>query len=87
MCFILASFEQCNALTTKAAWGHTANEMDEGSWAILNGASSSLVKDGKALVMLVRMTRLDDLGLAQLCFPDVDWGTEGGAEGAAREEF
>ncbi|KIK68121.1 hypothetical protein GYMLUDRAFT_36954 [Collybiopsis luxurians FD-317 M1] len=79
MCFILASVTQCDPRTTKAAWGHTANEIDDQAWAILNGASS-LVKDAqteseaKALVMLIRMTRLDDLGLAQLCFPDVNWG-------------
>lgn len=76
MCFILASFNQCDPRTTKAAWGHTAEEIDDASWAILNGASSLLVSDqdaANALVMLVRMTRLDDLGLTQLCFPDMNW--------------
>ncbi|KAJ4498724.1 hypothetical protein C8R41DRAFT_123689 [Lentinula lateritia] len=79
MCFILASFNQCDPRTTKAAWGHTVNEINDESWAVLNGGSSLLLKDGpgqnaaKALVMIVRMTRLDDLGLAQLCFPDVNW--------------
>ncbi|KAJ3818803.1 hypothetical protein F5880DRAFT_1490764 [Lentinula raphanica] len=79
MCFILASFNQCDPRTTKAAWGHTAHEIDDESWAILNGSSALLFGEGssqnvaKALVMIVRMTRLDDLGLAQLCFPDVNW--------------
>ncbi|GAW05361.1 hypothetical protein LENED_007212 [Lentinula edodes] len=63
MCFILASFNQCDPRTTKAAWGHTANEINDESWAVLNGGSSLLLKDGpgqnaaKALVMIVRMTR------------------------------
>ncbi|KAJ4478132.1 hypothetical protein J3R30DRAFT_3479680 [Lentinula aciculospora] len=76
MCFILASFNQCDPRTTKAAWGHTANEIDDASWAILNGGTPLLLKGqnaAQALVMIVRMTRLDDLGLAQLCFPDVNW--------------
>ncbi|KAF9075781.1 hypothetical protein BDP27DRAFT_1211948 [Rhodocollybia butyracea] len=77
LCFILASFNQCDPRTTKAAWGHTANEMDDASWEVLNGASYLLASEGqdavKALVMIVRMTRLEDLGLAQLCFPDVNW--------------
>lgn len=85
MCFILASFNQCDPRTTKAAWGHTADEMDDASWAILNGASSLLVNNQdvatrtNALVTLVRITRLDLAeGLAQLCFPDINWKEEVG---------
>ncbi|THV02658.1 hypothetical protein K435DRAFT_749049 [Dendrothele bispora CBS 962.96] len=80
MCFILASFNQCDPRGTKASWGHTADEMDDESWAVLNDCSTlpSPPTEGeslaKSLVMLVRMTRLPDLGLAQLCFPDVEWG-------------
>ncbi|KAF5389123.1 hypothetical protein D9757_004919 [Collybiopsis confluens] len=78
MCFIVASFSQCDPTTTKSTWGHTADEMDDASWAVLNGASAMRLAEteyedrGKVLLMLIRMTRLDDLGLAQLCFPDVN---------------
>ncbi|KAJ3985873.1 hypothetical protein F5890DRAFT_1572633 [Lentinula detonsa] len=81
-----SSFNQCDPRTTKAAWGHTADEIDDGSWTILNGGSPLILKEGpgqnvaKALVMIVRMTRLDDLGLAQLCFPDVNWEVSNGSK-------
>ncbi|KAF5361420.1 hypothetical protein D9758_006214 [Tetrapyrgos nigripes] len=82
MCFILSSFNQFDPRGTVSAWGHTVEEIDDESWAALNDCSSlgpSTSGDGqnkdeslaKSLVMLVRMTRLPDLGLAQLCFPDV----------------
>ncbi|KAJ3736333.1 hypothetical protein DFJ43DRAFT_989400 [Lentinula guzmanii] len=92
MCFILASFNQCDPRTTKAAWGHSADEIDDESWTILNGGSPLILKEGpgqnvaKALVMIVRMTRLDDLGLAQLCFPDVNWEGSNGSKEDLREE-
>ncbi|KAK7443571.1 hypothetical protein VKT23_015744 [Stygiomarasmius scandens] len=82
ICFILASFNQFDPRGTKAAWGHTAEEIDEESWAVLNDRSAMPSGEGqsiaRSLAMLVRMTRLPDLGLAQLCFPEVDW--EGGEE-------
>jgi hypothetical protein len=68
----MASFNYPTAI--KSAWGKMADEMDETTWDLLNipvdgGAQSD---ESRALGMLVRMTRLDDLGLAQLCFgPDV----------------
>ncbi len=54
----------------KSAWGATADEMDESTWDLLNGPEDALTntEESRALGMLVKMTRLHDLGLAQLCF-------------------
>ncbi|KAJ6614668.1 hypothetical protein B0H10DRAFT_2221067 [Mycena sp. CBHHK59/15] len=73
VCFILASFNYPAAI--KSAWGHTAEEMDDESWALLNSPGEGNANTGVSLGlgMLVRMTRLHDLGLAQLCLPDVDF--------------
>lgn len=47
-----------------------ADEMDDASWELLNGpgVDAAQGETGRALGMLVKMTRLHDLGLAQLCF-------------------
>ena len=69
VCFILASFNFPNAI--KSAWGRTADEMDDLSWDMLNTPEFTTEGAvGQALGMLVKMTRLHDLGLAQLCFDD-----------------
>ncbi|KAL1741468.1 hypothetical protein HDZ31DRAFT_45387 [Schizophyllum fasciatum] len=73
VCFILAAFDYPGAI--KSAWGAMAEEMDDATWELLNspsgGAPDDLLK--AELGMLVRMTRLHDLGLAQLlCMPDVE---------------
>ncbi|KAF8183765.1 hypothetical protein K438DRAFT_1920148 [Mycena galopus ATCC 62051] len=76
VCFILASYNYPAAI--KSAWGHTADEMDDDAWGLLNsGGAGSVSSDvSLGLGMLVRMTRLHDLGLAQLCLPDVDFDVE-----------
>jgi hypothetical protein len=53
--------------------------MDDEAWGLLNsvGAGNAISSVSVALGMLVRMTRLHDLGLAQLCLPDVDFDAEG----------
>jgi len=67
MCFILASFNYPGAI--RSAWGRMAEEMDDEAWGHLNGPGAGTVPSaGQTLGMLVRMTRLDDLGLGQLCF-------------------
>ncbi|KAJ6526598.1 hypothetical protein DFH09DRAFT_1187567 [Mycena vulgaris] len=73
VCFILASYNYPAAI--KSAWGHTADEMDDEAWALLNSSGEGHATTGVSvgLGMLVRMTRLHDLGLAQLCLPDVDF--------------
>lgn len=47
-----------------------ADEMDEETWDLLNGPdeSTTMSEESRSLGMLVKMTRLHDLGLAQLCF-------------------
>ncbi|KAF7345096.1 hypothetical protein MVEN_01673200 [Mycena venus] len=76
VCFILASYNYPAAI--KSAWGHTADEMDDEAWGLLNSGGEGNASSGVSvgLGMLVRMTRLHDLGLAQLCLPDVDFDGE-----------
>lgn len=73
VCFILASFNHPGVI--KSAWGRLAEEMEEDAWQILNGPGEGHAQGdvSQGLAMLVRMTRLHDLGLAQLCFPDVNF--------------
>ncbi|KAJ6542712.1 hypothetical protein B0H19DRAFT_1222017 [Mycena capillaripes] len=73
VCFILASYNYPAAI--KSAWGHTADEMSDEAWTLLNSAGSGNASSSVSvgLGMLVRMTRLHDLGLAQLCLPDVEF--------------
>jgi hypothetical protein len=46
------------------------NEMDDLAWDVLNGPGEGAAPSniGWTLGMVVKMTRLYDLGLAQLCF-------------------
>ncbi|KAG9311058.1 hypothetical protein JVU11DRAFT_8961 [Chiua virens] len=50
-------------------------EIDHYTWELLNGPGSGAGDQG--LSLLVKMARLPDLGLGQLCLPDVDFGPEG----------
>ncbi|KAI6101053.1 hypothetical protein EDD17DRAFT_1660103 [Pisolithus thermaeus] len=68
LCFVMASFNHPGAI--KATWGRVAEEMDDVTWDLLNGPGVGIGDEG--LSLLLKMTRLDDLGLAQLCLPDVD---------------
>ena len=61
VCFGVASIEFPGAI--KKAWGHTGDEMDERVWDMLDVEMSSR----RGLGLVVKMTRLDDLGLGQLC--------------------
>lgn len=67
VCFILASFNYPSVI--KAAWGRTEDQMDDTTWALLNAPPENNTQSdtGLSLGMLMRMTRLQDLGLAQLC--------------------
>ena len=64
----MASFNYPGAI--KKAWGRTVDEIDDDTWEIMNGpgGGNNTGELGTALGMLVRMTRLHDLGLGQLCF-------------------
>lgn len=70
VCFVLASYDCARAI--KSAWGHTGDEMSDESWSILNEEDGNGNGDGDelrdALGLVVKMTRLEDLGLLQLCF-------------------
>ena len=66
ICFVLASLNYPEAI--RLIFGRDAGEMEEITWEYLNTAGSSERADG-GLSMMLRMTRLDDLGLGQLLFP------------------
>ncbi|KAG7087628.1 hypothetical protein E1B28_013576 [Marasmius oreades] len=73
ICFILASVAQCDPLSIKATWGHTADEIDDKSWSQISQSPDDIKSSNfRELTMVLRMTRLHDLGLRQLCFPDLD---------------
>jgi len=73
VCFILASFNHPGAI--KATWGRMGSEMSDDAWASLNSPGEGHGDMG--LGLLLKMTRLDDLGLGQLCLPDVDFEEDG----------
>ncbi|KAH7882174.1 hypothetical protein F5I97DRAFT_1817382 [Phlebopus sp. FC_14] len=73
LCFIMASFSHPGAI--KSTWGRVADEMDDHTWDLLNHPGTGTGDQG--LSLLVKMTRLPDLGLGQLCLPDVDFGSDG----------
>jgi hypothetical protein len=64
-------------VAAKVAWGHMAEDLDDVTWALLDklepprSAQMTPSEAGAGLGMLVKMTRLHDLGLAQLCVPDL----------------
>ncbi|KAF9238325.1 hypothetical protein BU15DRAFT_47809 [Melanogaster broomeanus] len=74
LCFIMASFNYPAVI--KTTWGRVAEEMDDFTWNLLNGPGVGTGDQGLSLLM--KMTRLPDLGLAQLCLPGVDFDSDGG---------
>ncbi|KIJ18157.1 hypothetical protein PAXINDRAFT_110644 [Paxillus involutus ATCC 200175] len=72
LCFIMACFNHPTAI--KTTWGRVAGEMDDYTWDLLNGPGVGA--GDKALSLLMKMTRLSDLGLGQLCLPDIDFDSE-----------
>ncbi|KAG0700486.1 hypothetical protein DFH29DRAFT_853601 [Suillus ampliporus] len=72
VCFILASFEYPGAI--KTTWGRTADDIDDFTWDLLNGPGDG--QGDKGLSLLLKMVRLPDLGLGQLCLPDIDFDAE-----------
>jgi hypothetical protein len=66
-CFIIASINYPEAI--RLIYGKMAEEMEEVTWEFLNTRGDG--RDDQGLSMLLRMTRLHDLGLAQLCLPGV----------------
>ena len=54
------------------------NQMSDDTWSLLNSPGEGHGDMG--LGLLLKMTRLDDLGLGQLCLPDVDFDEDGAHE-------
>ena len=68
LCFILASYNYPGAI--RSTWGRMAEELDDATWMLLNG--EGVGQPDLGLSMLLKMTRLHDLGLAQLCLPELN---------------
>lgn len=69
VCFIVASINYPEAI--RLIYGKMADEMEEVTWEFLNTKGDG--REDEGLSMVLRMTRLHDLGLAQLCLPDVEF--------------
>lgn len=77
LCFMLAAYRVPAA--AKAAWGCMAEDLDDTTWELLGDAEpeppqsvkTGMGEAGVGLGMLLKMTRLHDLGLAQLCVPEL----------------
>ena len=77
ICFMLAAHR--SPVAAKVAWGRMAEDLDDATWELLDESrpppitSTGMVpaEAGVGLGMLLKMTRLHDLGLAQLCMPDL----------------
>ncbi|KAI0312265.1 hypothetical protein OF83DRAFT_675199 [Amylostereum chailletii] len=69
ICFIMAAYNYPDAI--RSTWGRLAEELDDATWALLNGPGEGQQESARGLSMLLKMTRLHDLGLAQLCVPDL----------------
>lgn len=80
VCFIVACFNYPGAI--RSAWGCMEEELDDHTWELLNGPAENQATGnvGLGLGMLVKMTRLHDLGLAQLCLGLDPEGEECGTE-------
>jgi hypothetical protein len=48
-----------------------ADELSSETWDLLNSPGEG--HSDRGLGMLLKMTRLEDLGLGQLCLPDIDF--------------
>ncbi|KAI0299067.1 hypothetical protein B0F90DRAFT_1730547 [Multifurca ochricompacta] len=66
ICFMLAAYRAPAA--AKVAWGRMAEDLDDATWELLDIPEPA---QGVRLGMLLKMTRLHDLGLAQLCVPEL----------------
>ncbi|KDQ54544.1 hypothetical protein JAAARDRAFT_182027 [Jaapia argillacea MUCL 33604] len=81
VCFMLASYNYQQAI--HSTWGRMAEELDDKTWEYLHGSGSGIEDMG--LGMLLRMARLHDLGLGQLCFPDMDLESDGSSDESTLE--
>lgn len=65
VCFALASMDHPEPI--RLIFGKSAGDLEQAAWDSLNAVDGSKRDDG-GLSMILRMTRLDDLGLGQLLF-------------------
>ena len=66
VCFVLASAKYPEAI--RLIFGRSAAEMEEITWECLTSVGTDVERDDGGLSLILRMTRLDDLGLGQLLF-------------------
>ena len=66
VCFVLASLNYPEPF--RVMFGRCAGDMEEISWEYLSTAVGNSDRDDGGLSMMLKMTRLDDLGLGQLLF-------------------
>ncbi len=75
ICYMLAAHR--SPIAAKVAWGCMAEDLDDVTWGELDklehlkNTQVTPNEAGAGLGMLLKMTRLHDLGLAQLCIPDL----------------
>ena len=55
-----------------------ADELSSETWDLLNSPGEG--HSDRGLGMLLKMTRLEDLGLGQLCLPDIDFDSGYGSD-------
>ncbi|KAI0290199.1 hypothetical protein B0F90DRAFT_1787773, partial [Multifurca ochricompacta] len=67
ICFMLAAYRAPAA--AKVAWGRMAEDLDDATWELLDIPEPA--QGRRPAGMLLKMTRLHDLGLAQLCVPEL----------------
>ncbi|KAF8263146.1 hypothetical protein EI94DRAFT_1665776 [Lactarius quietus] len=84
ICFILAA--SCTPAIAEVTLGRMAEDLDDATWELLDRARPLSLAQGEigaeknaaraGLAMLLKMTRLHDLGLAQLCIPELVTGED-----------
>jgi hypothetical protein len=85
ICFVLTSLSNPDIISD--TWGQTAEDISDETWDLLDanlleGHYTGPGKDTLGLSLLLKMTRLDDLGLEQLCLNEP--GREGAEVGVER---
>lgn len=80
VCFVIAGINYSSVV--RLLWGRTEDELDDETWAVLDGPGSNIASNDKGLSMLLKMTRCVDLGLGDLLFPDENLDEEQDSDGS-----
>lgn len=80
VCFVIAGINYSSVV--RLLWGRTEDELDDETWAVLDGPGSDIASNDKGLSMLLKMTRCVDLGLGDLLFPDENLDEEQDSDGS-----